>query len=89
MQIDVSGPVTLEEASLALIAVQKGIGIGFFMEADVREDIAAARLELVLKDWTPPMTPLCLYYPDRRNPSAAFRALIEMARNLGRNAGPS
>lgn len=85
VQIDVVGPVTLDETSLALIAVQEGIGIGFFMEADVREDIAAGRLERVLEDWTPPMAPLCLYYPGRKNPSAAFRAFIEMARNLGRS----
>lgn len=85
VQIDVVGPVTLDETSLALIAVQEGIGIGFFMEADVREDIAAGRLERVLEDWTPPMAPLCLYYPGRKNPSAAFRAFIEMVRNLGRS----
>lgn len=88
LQIDVVGPITLDETSLALIAVQEGIGIGFFMEADVREDIAAGRLERVLDDWTPPMAPLCLYYPGRKNPSAAFRAFIEMARNLGRTTGP-
>ncbi len=26
------------------------------------------------------MAPLCLYYPSRKNPSAAFKALIAMAR---------
>jgi DNA-binding transcriptional LysR family regulator len=88
VKIDVSGPVTLDETSLALIAVKEGIGIGFFMEADVREAIAAGRLERLLGDWTPPMTPLCLYYPGRRNPSAGFRAFIGMARNLGRSASP-
>ncbi|MEO3386663.1 LysR substrate-binding domain-containing protein [Mesorhizobium sp. CAU 1741] len=80
VQIDVTGPVTLDETTLALIAVHDGIGIGFFMEADVREDIAAGRLERVLEDWTPPTAPLCLYYPGRQNPSAAFRAFIKMAR---------
>lgn len=43
-------------------------------------DIQAGRLVRVLEDWTPPLAPLCLYYPSRRNASAAFRALIEMAR---------
>jgi DNA-binding transcriptional LysR family regulator len=86
VQIDVDGPITLDEASLARIAVLDGIGIGFFMEADVREDIEAGRLERVLEDWTPPTAPLCLYYPGRRNPSAAFRAFIEMAREFGRSA---
>lgn len=86
VQIDVDGPITLDEASLARIAVLDGIGIGFFMEADVRGDLAAGRLERVLGDWTPPLAPLCLYYPSRKNPSAAFRAFIDTARDFGRNA---
>jgi DNA-binding transcriptional LysR family regulator len=84
VQIDVPGPITLDETTLALIAVHDDIGVGFFMEADVRDDIAAGRLERVLADWTPPKDPLCLYYPGRRNPSAAFRAFIEMARDLNK-----
>lgn len=81
-QIDVHGPITLDEASLSRIAVLEGIGIGYFMESDVCEDIAAGRLVRVLEDWTPRLTPLCLYYPSRRNPSAAFRALIGIAREF-------
>lgn len=82
IQIDVQGPITLDEASLSRTAVLNDVGIGYFMESDVREDIAAGRLVRVLEDWTPPLTPLCLYYPSRRNPSAAFRALIGLAREL-------
>jgi len=80
VHIDVHGPITLDEASLARIAVLEGTGIGFFMEADVRDDIAAGRLVRLLQDWTPQRAPLSLYYPGRRNPSAAFRAFIDMAR---------
>jgi len=86
LQIDVEGPITLDEASLARIAVLDGIGIGFFMESDVRDDITAGRLTRVLEDWTPPTTPLSLYYPGRKNPSAAFRAFVDMARHHGRAA---
>ena len=80
VQIDVKGPVTLDEASLSRIAVLEVTGIGFFMESDVRDDITAGRLLRVLEDWTPPLSPLCLYYPGRKNPSAAFRAFVELAR---------
>jgi DNA-binding transcriptional LysR family regulator len=82
VQVDVSGPITLDEASLARIAVLGDIGIGFFMESDVREDIAVGRLVRVLEDWTPPLTPLCMYYPGRKNPSAAFRAFVDLAREF-------
>ena len=82
LQLDVEGPMTLDEASLARIAVTNGIGIGYFMEADVRDDIAAGRLVRILEDWTPPLVPLCLYYPSRRNSSAAFQAFIALARDF-------
>ena len=82
-QIDVTGPITLDEASLAQTAVLEGIGLGFFMEQDVRADIKSGRLVRVLADWTPPFAGLCLYYPGRRNPSAALKAFIALARELG------
>ncbi|WP_118138343.1 LysR substrate-binding domain-containing protein [Oceanicella sp. SM1341] len=82
LHIDVQGPVTLDETSLARIAVLAGTGIGFFMEADVAEDIAAGRLVRVLEDWTPPLARLALYYPGRRTHSAAFRAFLALARSL-------
>lgn len=82
VQVDVNGPITLNEAGLARIAALEGIGIGYFMERDVREDIAAGRLVQVLADWTPLLSPLCLYYPNRRNPSAAFRAFLQLAREF-------
>lgn len=80
--LDVDGPVTLDEASLARIAVTNGVGIGYFMDADVRDDIAAGRLVRILEDWTPPLVPLCLYYYNRRNSSAAFQAFIALARDF-------
>ena len=83
VQIDVQGPITLDEASLSRIAVLHHVGIGYFMESDVLEDIEAGRLVRVLEDWTPLLAPLCLYYPGRRNHSAAFKALIDMAHGRG------
>lgn len=82
VEIEVQGPITLDEASLARIAVLEGVGIGFFMRPDVRDDIDAGRLVQILKDWTPPLAPLCLYYPSRRNPSAAFAAFTSLAREI-------
>ena len=78
-----SGPITLDEASLARTAVLEGIGLGFFMEQNVRTDIEAGRLVRALEDWTPPFAGLCLYYPGRRNPSAALKAFVGLAREVG------
>jgi DNA-binding transcriptional LysR family regulator len=84
VQVDVDGPLTLDEASLARIAVLAGVGIGYFMESDVSEEIAAGRLVRLLTDWTPSLAPLCLYYPSRRNPPAAFKVFVDLARELAR-----
>lgn len=88
VQIDVSGPITLDEGSLARAAVLEGMGLGLFLEQDVRDDIAAGRLTRVLDDWTPPLADLCLYYPSRRNPSAALKAFVDLARELRKQANP-
>lgn len=82
VQIDVQGSMTLDESSLVRIAAQNGIGLGYVMEADVRDDLAAGRLVRVLEDWTPPLAPLALYYPGRKNPPAAFTAFIQVAREF-------
>jgi DNA-binding transcriptional LysR family regulator len=82
VQIDVQGSLTLDEPSLVRIAAQNGIGLGYVMEADVRDDIAAGRLVHVLEDWTPSLPPLALYYPGRKNPPAAFTAFIQAAREF-------
>lgn len=82
LQVEVQGPMTLDEASLNRIAAINGVGIGYFMETDVREDLAAGRLIRILEDWTPPLSPLCLYYSNRRNSSAAFQAFIALARDF-------
>ena len=86
VQIDVAGPITLDEASLTRIAVLEAVGIGYVMESDVRDDLDAGRLEMVLEDWTPPLAPLALYYPGRRHPSAAFKAFIDLAREFSKKA---
>jgi DNA-binding transcriptional LysR family regulator len=80
IKLDVAGPLTLDEASVSKTAVQQGLGLGFFMEQDVQAEIEAGQFERVLKDWTPPRDHLCLYYPNRRNPSAAFKAFLALAR---------
>lgn len=81
VHIDVEGPVTLDEASLARAAALASVGLTLAMESDVREDIEAGRLVPVLEDWTPTLSPLSLYYPSRRNPTAAFKAFVDFARS--------
>lgn len=80
VHVDVDGAMTLDEASLARAAVIASVGLTLAMESDVRDDIQAGRLVRVLEDWTPTLSPLSLYYPSRRNPTAVFKAFVDFAR---------
>jgi DNA-binding transcriptional LysR family regulator len=80
VHMDVEGAITLDEASLARAAALASVGLTLAMESDVRDDIEAGRLVRVLEDWTPTLPPLSLYYPSRRNPTAAFKAFVDFAR---------
>lgn len=82
IQIDVNGPITLDEASLVRAAVAENIGLGYFMEQDILADIEAGQLVRVLDDWTPPLPGLCLYYPSRRNLPAGMKAFLSLAREI-------
>lgn len=86
VQVDVRGPVILDEASVARMAVLEDVGFGFFMESDVRSDVEAGRMVQVLEEWTPALAPLSLYYPSRRNPPAAFKVFVDLAREISRAA---
>ena len=74
------GRLTVDEPAIARAAVLAGAGIGYFIEADVAEDIAAGRMIRLLSDWTPARPGFSLYYPGRRNPSAGFSAFLAMLR---------
>lgn len=80
IRLEVNGQLTLDEPSIAKAVVQEGAGLGFFLEQDVQGEIETGQFERVLADWTPPRDNLCLYYPNRRNPSAALKAFIALAR---------
>lgn len=86
VQIDVRGPITLDEAGLVRTSVLEGTGLGYTMEEEVLSEIRAGRLVRVLEDWTPPYPGLCLYYPGRRNLSAGVKAFFDLARELSRRA---
>lgn len=85
--IEARGRLTVDEPAIARAAVLDGAGIGFFIEDDVADDIAAGRLVRLLDDWTPERPGFSLYYPGRRHPSAGFAAFLAMVRDLHGRAG--
>ncbi|ADE87284.1 LysR substrate-binding domain-containing protein [Rhodobacter capsulatus] len=80
LPFEARGRLTVDDPAIARAAVLDGAGIGYFIEADVAEDIAAGRMVRLLADWTPNRPGFSLYYPGRRNASAGFTAFLALAR---------
>jgi DNA-binding transcriptional LysR family regulator len=78
--VNPQGPATFDDPDLVIRAVLNGVGIGTAMEESLMEMIASGRLVQVLRDWCPVFPGYFLYYPSRRNQSAALAALINTLR---------
>ncbi|MBB3947005.1 DNA-binding transcriptional LysR family regulator [Rhizobium skierniewicense] len=76
INIRTSGPLVANDGDLPAAAVRAGAGLGYIMEHDVAEEIAAGTLVQVLKDWCPSYPGFYLYHPSRRQSPSALRALI-------------
>lgn len=80
INIRTSGPLVANDGDLPAAAVRAGAGLGYLMEHDVADEIAAGTLVQVLKDWCPSYPGFHLYHPSRRQSPPALRALITALR---------
>ncbi|MBL6080308.1 LysR family transcriptional regulator [Belnapia sp. T18] len=80
LKVHVEGPLVFNYAPLLLQAALGGLGLACVFEDQVQEQIAEGRLVRVLADWCPPFPGYHLYYPGRRQPTAAFALLVEALR---------
>jgi DNA-binding transcriptional LysR family regulator len=81
--VRVDGQLVFNGANQMLNAALAGFGLAYLPDGLVQPHIAKGRLRRVLVDWCPPFSGYHLYYPSRRQPSAAFALLIEALRERG------
>lgn len=83
LKVRVDGQLTFNDSQVMLEAAKSGIGLACTLEDNVRSMLDEGTLVRVLEDWCPPFAGYHLYYPSRRQPSAAFTLLVEALRYRG------
>jgi DNA-binding transcriptional LysR family regulator len=63
-----------------LEAALAGFGLAYVPEDAAQPHPDKGSLKRALEDWCPPYSGYHLYYPSRRQPSAAFALLVEALR---------
>jgi len=81
IRVRVDGQFTCNNGGMIVRAAEAGLGIGFVMADQVKAQLADGRLVQVLEEWCPPFQGYHLYYPSRRQPSAAFAVLVDALRH--------
>jgi DNA-binding transcriptional LysR family regulator len=75
-KVRVNGPLAFNDIALMRKAALDGLGLVNLPQDYVEPYLATGRLVRVLDDWCPPKPGYHLYYPSRRQPTAAFSLLI-------------
>ena len=80
LRVRVDGQLVFNSSRMVVRAAMDGLGLACVMEDLVADEMADGRLVRVLADWCPPFPGYHLYYPSRRQPSAAFSLVVEALR---------
>ena len=83
LRVRVEGQLTYNTTAQMVSAALAGLGLAYVPEGLVQPHLAKGRLERVLEDWCLPYSGYHLYYPSRRQPSAAFALLVDALRYRG------
>ncbi len=76
MEVDVDGPIVVNDTGILQRAALAGLGLTCLPEAAVQQDIENGYLVRVLEAWCKPFPGFYLYHASRRQTPSALRALI-------------
>jgi DNA-binding transcriptional LysR family regulator len=80
LKVRVEGQLVFNGTFQMLNAALAGFGLAYVPEDLVLPHLRKGRLKRVLEDWCPPYPGYHLYYPSRRQSSAAFTLLVDALR---------
>ncbi len=79
-EVEVDGRLVVNDTVMGLDALRRGTGLGQVFAWQVREDVAAGRLQSVLEDWQAPFPGWFVYYPAREHMAPKLRVFIDFMR---------
>jgi DNA-binding transcriptional LysR family regulator len=82
-KVRVEGQLVVNLSTQILNAALAGCGLAYLPETLVQRHLAAGRLRRVLEGWCLPYSGYHLFYPSRRQPSAAFALVVDALRHHG------
>lgn len=80
LNVRVDGQIVLNSTPHIVLAALEGLGIAFLPEEEFAPHIEEGRLVRVLEDWCAPFDGFYLYYPSRKQPSPAFKLVVDALR---------
>jgi DNA-binding transcriptional LysR family regulator len=83
LEVRMNGPLVINDGEMVEDAALDGLALAYTFESQVSKYLAEGRLIRVLEDWCPPFAGYHLYYPSRRQHTAAFALLVEALRFKG------
>jgi DNA-binding transcriptional LysR family regulator len=80
LNVRTEGPLVFNTIDLILEAALDGFGLAYLPLDMVEMHLESGRLVAVLRDWSADLSGYHLYYPSRRQPTAAFALFVEALR---------
>jgi DNA-binding transcriptional LysR family regulator len=81
LRVRVEGQLTFNGTAQLLNAALAGCGLAYVPEGLIQVHVAKGRLRRVLAEWCPPYSGYHLFYPSRRQSSAAFALVVDALRH--------
>jgi LysR substrate binding domain len=83
LRVRVEGQLIFNGTAQLLNAALAGCGLAYVPEGMIEAHVNKGRLRRVLADWCPPYSGYHLFYPNRRQSSAAFVLVVDALRSIG------
>jgi DNA-binding transcriptional LysR family regulator len=81
-RVPVQGSVTTNDTQLMRLLAVTGVGLVYLFEPEIADELRRGSLRLVLEPYAAAVPGFFLYFPSRSQVSPAFRAFVDVAREM-------